>query len=85
MLALLATYSSDTGNAWKGFDFEIMNRLHAHGLISDPVVTFPFLREIPKPLIYNAVSFTCWRKKLVQTNAGTELSSTNDQNRNSHA
>ncbi|WP_201782758.1 DUF6429 family protein [Pseudomonas sp. Leaf129] len=28
VLALLATYSSDTGNAWKGFDFEIMNRLH---------------------------------------------------------
>lgn len=37
VLALLATYSSDTGNAWKGFDFEIMNRLHEHGFISDPV------------------------------------------------
>jgi len=37
VLALLATYSSYTGNAWKGFDFEIMNRLHEHGFISDPV------------------------------------------------
>lgn len=37
VLALLATYSCDTGNAWKGFDFEIMNRLHEHGFISDPV------------------------------------------------
>jgi hypothetical protein len=37
VLALLAAYSSDKGNAWKGFDFEIMNRLHEHGFISDPV------------------------------------------------
>lgn len=37
VLALLATYSSDTGNAWKGLDFVIMNRLHEHGFISDPV------------------------------------------------
>ncbi|WP_218277733.1 MULTISPECIES: hypothetical protein [Pseudomonas] len=26
VLALLAAFSSDTGNAWKGFDFEVMNR-----------------------------------------------------------
>jgi hypothetical protein len=37
VLALLATFSSDSGNAWKGFDFEIMSRLHEHGFISDPV------------------------------------------------
>jgi hypothetical protein len=37
VLALLATFSSDNGNAWKGFDFETMNRLHEHGFISDPV------------------------------------------------
>ncbi|MBK4989217.1 DUF6429 family protein [Pseudomonas sp. S36] len=37
VLVLLAAYSSDKGNAWKGFDFEIMNRLHERGLISDPV------------------------------------------------
>ncbi len=37
VLALLVAYSSDKGNAWKGFDFEIMNRLHDQGLISDPV------------------------------------------------
>ena len=37
VLALLAAFSSDDGNAWKGFDFEIMNRLHEHGFISDPV------------------------------------------------
>ena len=33
----LAAFSSDRGNAWKGFDFEVMNRLHEQGLISDPV------------------------------------------------
>ena len=37
VLALLATFSSDNGNAWKGFDFEVMNRLHAKDLISNPV------------------------------------------------
>ena len=37
VLALLATFSFDNGNAWKGFDFEIMNRLHEHGFISNPV------------------------------------------------
>lgn len=35
--ALLAAFSSDEGNAWKGFDFEVMNRLHEHGFISNPV------------------------------------------------
>ena len=37
VLALLTTFSFDGGNAWKGFDFEVMNRLHEHGFISDPV------------------------------------------------
>jgi hypothetical protein len=37
VLALLAAYSGENGNTWKGFDFEIMNRLHEHGFISDPV------------------------------------------------
>ena len=37
VLALLAAYSCDDGNAWKGYDFEIMNRLHEQGLISNPV------------------------------------------------
>jgi hypothetical protein len=37
VLALLAAFSSDSGNTWKGFDFEIMSRLHEHGFISDPV------------------------------------------------
>ncbi|WP_238704599.1 DUF6429 family protein [Pseudomonas nabeulensis] len=37
VLALLAAFSSKDGNAWKGFDFEIMNRLHEHGFISNPV------------------------------------------------
>lgn len=35
--ALLATFSSDSGSAWKRFDFETMNRLHEHDFISDPV------------------------------------------------
>ncbi|VEF12720.1 ISPpu13, transposase Orf3 [Pseudomonas fluorescens] len=37
VLALLAAYSSDDGNAWKGYDFEIMKRLHEQRLISNPV------------------------------------------------
>ena len=37
VLALLAAFSSDDGNAWKGFDFETMNRLHEQDLISNPV------------------------------------------------
>jgi len=37
VLALLAAFSTDKGNTWKGFDFEVMNRLHEHGFISDPV------------------------------------------------
>lgn len=37
VLALLATFSFDKGTAWKGFDFEIMNRLHEQGFISNPV------------------------------------------------
>ena len=36
VLALLATFSSDDGTAWKGFDFEIMGRLHGHAFISNP-------------------------------------------------
>ncbi|TBN43372.1 DUF6429 family protein [Pseudomonas sp. BGI-2] len=46
VLALLATFSSDKGNAWKGFDFETMNRLHEHGfIVSDPSPTHskPFI------------------------------------------
>jgi len=37
VLALLAAFSSDEGNAWKGFDFEVMNRLHEQGFITNPV------------------------------------------------
>ena len=37
VLALLATFSADNGNTWKGYDFEITNRLHEHGFIRDPV------------------------------------------------
>jgi len=37
VLALLATFSTDRGNTWKGYDFEIMNRLHEQGFIQNPV------------------------------------------------
>lgn len=36
VLALLAAFSFDGGRAWKGFDFDVMDRLHARGLISNP-------------------------------------------------
>lgn len=37
VLALLAAFSYDNGNVWKGYDFQVMNRLHEHGFISNPV------------------------------------------------
>ncbi|WAH56444.1 DUF6429 family protein [Pseudomonas silvicola] len=37
VLALLAAFSTDEGNAWKGFDFGVMNRLHEQGFIQNPV------------------------------------------------
>lgn len=37
VLALLAVCSFDGDRAWKGFDFDIMDRLHARGLIDNPM------------------------------------------------
>jgi len=36
VLALLAAFSFDNGRAWRGFDFEVIDRLHEQGLISNP-------------------------------------------------
>jgi hypothetical protein len=36
VLALLAAFRFDGGRAWKGFDFETMDHLHAQGFIGDP-------------------------------------------------
>lgn len=37
VLALLYLGLRDDARAWKGFDWDAMNRLHEKGLISDPV------------------------------------------------
>jgi len=37
VLGLLYLTLHDEGRAWKGFDFEVMNRLHKKGFIADPV------------------------------------------------
>lgn len=37
VLALLAAFCDDTGRSWKGHDWDVMNRLHAEGWISDPI------------------------------------------------
>ena len=37
VLALLLLGQHDGQRVWKSFDWEAMNRLHAKGLISDPV------------------------------------------------
>jgi hypothetical protein len=37
VLALLLLGLHDENRAWKSFDWEAMGRLHAKGLISDPV------------------------------------------------
>lgn len=39
VLALLLLGLHDGDRAWKSFDWEAMNRLHAQGLISNPVGT----------------------------------------------
>ena len=36
VLALLSLGLHDGARAWKGFDWEVMNRLHEKGFISDP-------------------------------------------------
>ncbi len=36
VLALLLLGRHDGARAWKGFDWQAMNRLHEKGLISDP-------------------------------------------------
>lgn len=36
VLALLLLGLHEDGRAWKSFDWDAMNRLHAKGLISDP-------------------------------------------------
>ncbi len=36
VLALLALYSFDGGRSWKGFDFDVMDRLSEKGYISEP-------------------------------------------------
>ncbi|MBC3436771.1 hypothetical protein HU735_15215 [Pseudomonas sp. BW16M2] len=36
VLALLATFSFNNGNAWKGFDFQVMNKLHEKAFITKP-------------------------------------------------
>ena len=37
VLALLYLTLHDGARAWKGFDWDTLNRLHAKGFISDPV------------------------------------------------
>lgn len=37
VLALLYLTLHDTNRAWKSFDWDVMNRLHEKGFISDPV------------------------------------------------
>jgi preprotein translocase subunit SecA len=37
VLALLALTLHDERRAWKGMDFDVMNRLHEKGYIDDPI------------------------------------------------
>ena len=37
VLALLWLTRHDHGRAWKGFDWEALNRLHRKGMIADPI------------------------------------------------
>jgi hypothetical protein len=37
VLALLHLTLHDHNHAWKGFDWDVLGRLHARGLIADPI------------------------------------------------
>lgn len=37
VLALLSLTLHDSARAWKGHDFEVMNRLHEKGFIENPI------------------------------------------------
>lgn len=37
VLALLAAYLFNTNSSWKGYDFDVMNRLHEAGYVFNPV------------------------------------------------
>lgn len=37
VLALLAAHLFNTNSSWKGYDFDVMNRLHEAGYIFNPV------------------------------------------------
>ena len=37
VLALLHLTLHDHNRAWKGFDWDVLSRLHARGLIDDPI------------------------------------------------
>lgn len=36
VLALLGVFEFENGRVWKRYDFDVLDRLHAKGLISDP-------------------------------------------------
>lgn len=50
VLALLAAFSFDGDRAWKGFDFDVMNRLHAQGFIENPASRNKSVRLTPQGL-----------------------------------
>ena len=37
VLALLAAHLFDTNSSWKGYDFDVMNRLHDAGYLFNPL------------------------------------------------
>jgi hypothetical protein len=51
VLALLYLGLHDADRAWKGFDWEVMNRLHEKGFVSDPRGTAKSVAFTEKGLI----------------------------------
>ncbi|WP_338414761.1 DUF6429 family protein [uncultured Sphaerotilus sp.] len=49
-LALLGAFEFDSGRAWKGYDFDVMARLHAEGWISDPRNRYESVHLTPEGL-----------------------------------
>ena len=57
VLALLYLTLHDERRAWKGMDFEVMNRLHEKGYINDPVNKTKSVWLTEKGLVKSEVLF----------------------------
>lgn len=58
VLAMLWHNQESAGSAWKGFDWDSLNRLHEKGLISNPVSKAKSVRLSEEGLLRGRTVFT---------------------------